>query len=74
MDKKLRPSYKRIYSFFLIVNHHLIESKEYKYKPSTATTILDILRVCYIKYIDRKIFILNFIFRVNTVFILMFNK
>ncbi|CAF2976328.1 unnamed protein product [Rotaria sp. Silwood2] len=28
-------------------NHHLIESKEYKYKPSTATTILDILRSEY---------------------------
>ncbi|CAF1020014.1 unnamed protein product [Rotaria sordida] len=28
-------------------NHHLIESKEYKYKPSTATTILDILRTEY---------------------------
>ncbi|CAF1083434.1 unnamed protein product [Adineta ricciae] len=25
------------------INHHLIESKEYKYKSSTATTILDIL-------------------------------
>ncbi|CAF2133808.1 unnamed protein product [Rotaria magnacalcarata] len=29
------------------INHHLIESKEYKYKPSTATTILDILRSEY---------------------------
>ncbi|CAF0999006.1 unnamed protein product [Adineta steineri] len=29
------------------INHHLIESKEYKYKPPTATTILDILRKCF---------------------------
>ncbi|CAF1199407.1 unnamed protein product [Rotaria sp. Silwood1] len=28
-------------------NHHLIETKEYKYKPSTTTTILDILRSEY---------------------------
>ncbi|UJR15581.1 hypothetical protein I4U23_002517 [Adineta vaga] len=28
-------------------HHHLIETKEYKYKPSTATTILDILRSEY---------------------------
>jgi hypothetical protein len=33
-----------IFFLFLIVNHHLIESKEYKYKPSTGPTIFDILR------------------------------
>ncbi len=46
--KNLRPSCNRMYAFFLIVNHHLVESKENKYRPSTATTILDILKVCFI--------------------------
>jgi hypothetical protein len=36
-----------MYFFFFssIVNHHLVESKENQFRPSTATTILDILKV-----------------------------